>query len=532
MNGRRGSVCLVLHTHLPFIYHPEHASFLEESWLFEAITESYLPLLFVLRDLEQGGIPCRFAMSLTPPLATMLRLPVLQEKARRYLERRLELSILEVARRGTEGREGEAAAHYAGRHEQMLSLFDDLDGDLVAEFARHRAAGRIETLASGATHGFLPLFDRDASVRAQIRLGQQLHAELFGEPARGFWLPECAFRPGMEPILSGEGVQWVILDGHGVRDAKPRPYPSTFRPVQIGEGLFAFGRDGECSEQVWSSQVGYPGDPEYRELYRDLGYDADYHYIRPFLEGDGVRRNVGLKYHRITGRDLELHEKQAWSPGAARERARAHAENFLFNREAQIDHQCHRLGEEAVICAPFDTELFGHWWYEGPWFLEELFRQAHAGSKNQHFAFRSPSDVLDRVGSRPRVQAHASTWGRKGFNEVWLSDKNQWFWPYLHEMEARLEDWATRVSEPTAPERRLLDQMARELLLAQSSDWHFIVTMETSSWYAERRFRDHVHRFFALEDALQAGSFDEADLARVEDQDRIFPDLDFRIWGV
>ncbi len=524
-----GQVMLVLHSHLPFVHHPDFRDFLEEDWLFEAVMETYLPLLFVLRDLERDGIPCRLGVGLTPPLMSMLRLKDLQEKARRYLEKRRQLAEEEVRRREESDDGLEAAQHYDKRLNQMLDLWDGLDGDILREFRRHRDEGRIETLASAATHGFLPLFLKPSSVRAQITLGMDLHEEVFGEQAKGFWLPECAYRPGLDALLVEAGVEWVVLDGHGVTQAKPPPPCGTARPIRTPAGLVAFGRDRSCSEEVWSNQVGYPGDPQYRELYRDLGFDGDYTHIRPYLKSDGVRRNLGLKFHRITGPDVPLDEKAPWSPAAARARTRIHARDFLEKRKTQIRDLKEGIGEVPAILAPFDTELFGHWWYEGPWFIEELFRQACDFSSDLRLV--SPGDVLRAPGSRPEARPHASSWGRGGFYEVWLNDRNQWFWPYLHEMEERMESHASSVEDPDTRTRAILDQMARELLLAQSSDWLFIVTMETSTWYAEKRFRDHVHRFFALEDGLRGSPPDAEEEARWRHQDVLFPSVDFRLWS-
>lgn len=531
MSVRDGHCCLVLHTHLPYVHHPDYDDFLEEDWLFEALTETYLPLLFVLEDLARDGVPVRLAMTVTPPLAHMLRAPTLMRKFEAYLDKRTELAALEVAANHDDERRHDTARHYADRLGQMRETHERWDGDVLAALAHHADRGDLELVACAATHGFLPLLATEEAVRAQVRLGCDYHERTFGARPRGFWLPECAYRPGLETLLLDEGIEYTVLDSHGITSATPAPPAGTFRPITLPGGVAAFGRDRECSQQVWSSEVGYPGDPDYRELYKDLGFEADYRYIRPFLKPDGVRRNVGLKFHRITG-DVPLHEKELYDPRAATERARLHAGNFLFNRSEQIKHRREESGEAPVVMAPFDTELFGHWWYEGPHFLEAVFRRAHEVGDDLPFAFATPGEVLDAGGSRPKARAHACTWGRGGFYDVWLNDRNQWFWPHLHEMEERMTRRADEHVDTRDPlTERVLDQMGRELLLAESSDWLFILTMETSTWYAERRFRDHVHRFFALDDALAARDVDLEEFGRIEVHDAVFADLDFRVWG-
>ena len=310
MTSKQGTVCIVLHTHLPYVHHPDFDDFLEEDWLFEAITETYLPLLFIMNDLWTDKVPFRLTFSITPPLIHMLRSKLLMEKFEKFLEKRTELARLEVKRQAGDRLRLESAKHYLNRFEQMKSFYLACDRDLTAAFRRFSELGCIDIIASAATHGFLPLFQTESSVKAQIALGVSLHEETFGVAPKGFWLPECAFRPGLDKILVDNGIEYIVVDTHGITHALPTPTAGSFRPIRTNAGLAAFGRDAECSEQVWSSVVGYPGDQDYRELYRDIGYDADYRYIRPFLKQDGVRRNIGLKYHRITG-DVPLHEKGA-----------------------------------------------------------------------------------------------------------------------------------------------------------------------------------------------------------------------------
>ncbi len=524
-----GQVLLILHTHLPYVHHPHYDDFLEEDWLFEAMTETYLPLLFVLRDLERDGVPFKLSFSLTPPLLHMLRTPQLMLKFRRFIERRLELAESELKRQTADPLRQAAARHYRDRFNQMLEFFEERHGDVVSGFVDLHASGQVEILASAATHGFLPLLLTEEAIRAQIGLGLRLHEETFGKPARGFWLPECAYRPGLDRILKSMGIEWIVLDGPGIETATPTPPDGTFSPITLPSGVVAFGRDPECSQQIWSSIVGYPGDPAYRELYRDIGYDADYRYIRPWLKSDGVRRNIGMKYHRITG-DVPLHEKELWDVTEARARATTHAGNFLFNRSEQIKFQGARQDGRVIVTAPFDTELFGHWWYEGPWFLEEVFRQAAGVGADLPFTFALPREMLDEGIRGPRGFATACSWGQDGFFHVWLNDRNQWVWPHLHEMEERLIRRLRGEKAGNPLGRRILGQMARELLLAQSSDWPFIISMDTATYYAEQRLRDHIHRFFLLEEALDGGPLDVEELDRIEEQDAIFPRIDLDLF--
>jgi 1,4-alpha-glucan branching enzyme len=521
-----GSVCIVLHGHLPYVHHPSHADFLEEDWLFEAVIDCYLPLLFILDDLARDRVPCRFALNLSPPLLEMLRAPILREKTSQFLARRVELAQSETRRLRHNPVELKAARHYAARFQQMAEFHESHGGDLVEAFRRHQDGGRLEILASAATHAVMPLVVTPEARRFQIAVGVALYREVFGKAPAGFWLPECAYTPGLEHALADAGIGWVILESHGVLAASPRPWSGLHRPVRLPGGVAAFGRDRDSGRQVWSSSTGYPGDPDYRELYRDVGFDAPYDYIHPHLHADGIRRNVGIKYHRVTGK-VGLDEKQLWNPAAAKARASEHARHFLDSRATQVEALLASGAHAPCVVAPYDCELFGHWWYEGPWFLEALFREAHA--RDLPFSFLTPSEALDGGGPVPEAYVSLSTWGRNGFLEMWLNDETAWMLRHQNELERRMAEHARRPAPKSRRSARILDQMARELLLAQSSDWAFILTQKTAAHYAEMRLRSHVDRFFRLEAMLEGASDDDEHLLEtLEEEDALFPGLDHR----
>jgi 1,4-alpha-glucan branching enzyme len=396
----------------------------------------------------------------------------------------------------------------------------------VQAFRRHQDQGRLEILASAATHAVLPLVATPEARRLQIGVGVALYREVFGRPPSGFWLPECAYAPGIDHALADAGISWVVLESHGVLAASPRPWSGLHRPIRLPAGVAAFGRDRESGRQVWSSTSGYPGDPAYRELYRDLGFDAPYEHIHPFLHDDGIRRNVGIKYHRVTGK-VELHEKATYDVPAAKARAAEHARHFVDSRVTQVEGLLRAGSVAPCILAPYDCELFGHWWYEGPWFLEALFRSAHA--RPLPFRLATPSEVLADAGAVPEAHPSLSTWGRNGFLDMWLDRDTAWILRHQHELERRMLEHARKPGPRSAQASRILAQMTRELLLAQSSDWAFIVTNKTAAHYAEMRFRAHVDRFLRLEALLEGAADDDPDFRDLLDaEDSLFPGLDPR----
>ncbi|MFS8614232.1 MAG: 1,4-alpha-glucan branching protein domain-containing protein [Limnochorda sp.] len=521
-----GWVAMVLHAHLPFVRHPEHPDALEEAWLYEAMAECYIPLLDRLERLAEEGVPYHLSFTLTPTLAAMLRDPLLQERFRRHVALMQDLGRRELHRTRHHPELHRLARFHADHWDRVALLYHDrYRGDLITPLARLQEAGRVEILASAATHGYLPLMDVvPQAVEAQIAVGVHAYRELFGRQPRGFWLPECGFHPGHDQILRRHGVEYTIVDAHGLLFGQPRPPHAVYQPVVTGAGLAVFGRDWESSKQVWSATEGYPGDPAYRDFYRDIGWDLDWEYIKPYLRA-GIRGNTGFKYHRITG---PTPHKELYDPDAARERARVHAGNFVFNRAKQVEYLAGGMDDPPVVLAPYDAELFGHWWFEGPDFLEDVLRFMAA---NPSVRTTTPGRHLDRLTQLALVEPTLSSWGYKGYNEVWLEGSNDWIYRHLHKAAERMVELARRFPEAQGLQRRALNQAARELLLAQASDWAFIMKTGTMVEYARRRTVEHLERFHTLYHDLLRGTIDGYRLGLLEERDNLFPFLDYRVYA-
>ena len=524
-----GYLSLVLHAHLPFVRHPEYPDFLEEDWLYEAISETYIPLLITFGALRKEGVRFRVTMSMTPPLCEMLSDPLLQSRYAAHLDKLCELSELEVERTKAQAPDFHSAAKmYLGHFRECREIFQAWDRNIVRAFRELQDAGYLEIITCCATHGFLPLMSNDEVKRAQLQLARNNYIKHFGRPPRGIWLAECAFTPGDDRLLREAGIEFFIADAHAILYGTPRPRHGIYAPVTTSEGVSVFGRDTETSEQVWSSEIGYPGDPLYREFYRDLGYDAqDYDYIKPFLHSDGVRRNIGIKYFRITGK-VPLHLKEPYVPEWARDRAADHATNFMINRQAQARYLHEQQGRPPVVVAPYDAELFGHWWFEGPLFIYYLCKKLHYDQ--DEIEMISPIDYLQMFPQNQNQTPSASSWGAEGYNRVWINRQTDWM--YLHQQiaETRMVELASRFPNADGLLNRALKQAARELLLAQSSDWAFIITTGTMVQYAVKRFKDHIHRFTRLYDMINAGDINEAWLTEVESRDTIFQEIDYRVY--
>ncbi len=523
----RGSLALILHAHLPFVRHPEHVEFLEEDWLFEAITESYIPLLLMMQRLVSEGVPFKLTMSFTPTLCAMLQDPLLQTRYVRYLERTIDLSRREIDRHRNHQQLHALAHFYCEIFMECRRRFvEEWKCDLLAVFRELRDTGSLELIASAATHGLLPLLQQSIeAARAQILIGRDAFREIFGSEPAGFWLPECAYAPGLEQIFQEANLRWFVLDAHGLIFGDPPPHCAIYAPCYTTAGPAAFGRDRESSRQVWSAEEGYPGDPFYREFYRDIGFDLPADYLWPNSGGHTMPRFTGLKYHRITGRDAE---KELYERRAAEKITDAHATDFLQRRCEQIN-EVRALTLDPIIIASFDAELFGHWWFEGPRFLELFIRKA--AYDQQDFELTTPSEYLMRHPAQQVITAAASSWGDKGYFEVWLEQSNSWIYPHLHAAARRMIEVARVHAHDTTPSlERVLKQLARELLLAQSSDWAFLMKTGTAREYAAKRVTDHILRFNRLYDQLTAGTVDENFLSDCEARDNLFPNVNWRYY--
>jgi 1,4-alpha-glucan branching enzyme len=537
-----GYLALILHAHLPFVRHPEHEHFLEEEWFFEAVTETYIPLLRLMQRLVEDSVPFKLTVSLTPTLCAMLQDQLLQERYVRHLHLLIDLSAREQKRNRKDPQLRELADFYLKMFEDTRAFFvDESKCDLLAVFRKMREAGALEIIASAATHGLLPIVQQQSpqAARAQTLIGRDVYVDLFGAEPSGFWLPECAYVPGLDPILQDANIRWFVLDSHGLLFSKPRPCRSIYAPCYTPAGPAAFARDGDSSRQIWSAHEGYPGHPAYRDFYRDVGFDLPMELLGPMARG--TRKFSGVKYYRITGsRD----QKQLYDRAAAENAATKHATHFLEQRRQQI-RVISELGFDPIVVAPFDAELFGHWWFEGPRFLEQFIRQA---ANHHDLSLTTPSEYLAAHPTQQIVEPSASTWGENGHLAVWLDPSNAWIYPHLHVAAQKMIELAKRASAVVGQPLRLpgqgsageapaiqfsdrvLKQLTRELLLAQSSDWAFLMKAGTAREYATKRTTDHLACFNRLHDEFVANELDEEFLRDCEWRDNLFPNVNWRYY--
>lgn len=519
-----GKLVFALHAHLPWVRHPGHEDPLQERWLFDAITETYLPLIDRLFRLRDEGIPVRITLSLSPTLLGMLADPLLQARYVRHLDRLVLFTDSEVHRLRHEPAWQPLAIRYREAFRRARrSFLDRHHGHLIAALRDLAESGVVELAASAASHALLPLHTQTPeSIRAQIQIGVEEFHRHFGWAPSGFWLPECGFSPDLDAPLAEAQVKWTFLEGHGIALAQPSPVLGLRAPIVTPKGVAVFGRDRGLARVAWSTRDGYPGDPDYRDFDTDVAFELSDDALRHVLPIGSERVATGVKYYRITAAS---EEKAPYDPARADAKVRVHGADFVSRCREWLaaEHPGDRPGS---LVAAYDAELFGHWWHEGLEWLEQVVRAVADDPRGLELA--TPGDLLEAHPVLQVAQPAASTWGDGGYHGPWLSGENDWLCRPLRAAAERMVELARHHPAASGSTLRALNQAARELLLAQASDWPLMMSRGTSADYAIGRARRHLGDFAAIGDAIEAGRIDIDRLSEIEGRDNVFPAIDYR----
>lgn len=526
----KGYLCLVLHTHLPFVRHPEFEDSLEERWLFEAITETYIPLLKVFYGLKEDNIDFKLTMSFSPTLTAMLSDYLLQERYLKHISKLIELAEKEVDRTKGDKSLNNLSLMYLEHFQECKYFYEDVcKRDLISQYSKLQESGNIEIITCSATHCFSPVFEEyPNAIKAQLKVGCESYQKYFKTKTKGIWNGECGYFPGLDNYLAEEGINYFFLDTHGILNAKDRPFYGIYAPIYCKSGVAAFGRDPDSSRSVWSCDEGYPGDQNYRDFYRDIGFDLDFEYIKPYIHSTGSRIMTGIKYNKISNKTDE--KKGIYNRRLALGKALTHANDFIDKRIIQIKKLNDMMDRPPLLIAPYDTELFGHWWYEGPQWLDYLFRLLN--KERNMIELITPSLYLKQYSENQVTTPSFSSWGLDGYSKVWLDESNNWMYKYLHRTIEQMTELANDYKDASGITKLALNQCAREILLAQASDWPFIMNTNTVVEYARNRIETHISRFNQLYQMVKENNIDKEIFRKISSEDNIFPDIDYRIYCI
>lgn len=545
-----GSFVLMLHSHLP--YYRKHGMWPSgEENLYECMAETYLPLLNVLNELKEEGIRAKVTIGFTPILMEQLADPHLQEGFVRYLQARLSAAKADTQRYPDPQVEHSQhlaylADWYVRYYENLLNDFENrYHRNLLAGYRALQDAGCIEITTSGATHGFSPLLATDEAVNTQVKVGVETYKRHFGREPQGFWLPECAYRPeekeslpsghtnirpSTDAFLYENNLKYFFTEYHAIEGgvssgarrvigiygniqyiplpARPATGLTTYEAYWMRNYPVAvLGRNDRASFQVWSAAHGYPGDGLYREFHR---------------KDD----KSGLHYWRLTSKECDLGQKMLYDPVLAERQTETNSDHFSHLVYHLLNDYHQATGRHGVVMVAFDTELFGHWWFEGVTWLKHVIRKIH---QSEGVDFVTASEYLEAHPPESAIELPESTWGQGGHYWVWQNHQTEWMWPQIHSAEYKMQELARVYAHEADPIKiRVLNQALRELLLLESSDWPFLVTTFQAKDYAVERFNQHKDRFWALVTMLETNTIDEGRLSHFEEVDNPFADLDFR----
>jgi 1,4-alpha-glucan branching enzyme len=531
----------MLHSHLPFYRKAGMWPFGEES-VYECMAETYIPLLNAVDDLLIEGVKSHLTIGLTPILCEQLADEHLKQGFETFLNQRIMAAEKDEAKYANLGTSPNPEFHHLARF--YLNWFRTIERDfkvrwnrdLIGGFKRLQDAGAIEITTSAATHCFSPLLDNDNSILAQYKTGVANYVKHFGRPPKGFWLPECAYRPaqngraGIEKWLYEAGVKYFFTESfviQGSKTAESRKMIGPYGAIQhiptkgvTETGLDTFeafwlkeypvavmGRHEEAGYQVWSADHGYPGDGNYREFHK---------------KDD----SSGLHFWRLTSKNTDLGDKELYNPETAANRLKENADHYVgFVQQCLTDHLT-ATGKPGMIMVSFDTELFGHWWFEGVTWLKEVIRKLKTYTA---VSMETASEYLEKTQPEKSIELPESSWGSGGHYQVWHNEDTEYMWPIIHGAEAKtldvLHSYADK--EVNALTKRALNQLVREKVLLESSDWPFLVTTGQAHEYAKERFESHVERFNALHEMLTANQVDEDKLTAIEEIDNCFSEIDY-----
>ncbi len=553
-----GAFTFVLHSHFPYARLAGRWPHGEE-WIHEASAETYVPLLKALYDLREDGVRYKLTVGITPVLAEQLADPDIKDHFDQYLQDKIEAARGDIPRFEREGNPHlrYLAEFYLHWYEDIKRTFDERFGrDLIGAFKTLQDEGYVEVITSAATHGYLPLLSRDSSIYGQIRAGIECYRRHFGREPSGIWLPECAYRPayitddgtirpGLERFLNELGLKVFFAETHTVEGGQPvgvaagetiGPYgeirrrylipiqesmPSrattTFKPYYVSDttagpdaeehsGVAVIGRNNRTGMQVWSADWGYPGDYDYREFHKK----------------DGIS---GLQYWRVSGAKVDLGFKDYYHPDWAQFKVGEHARHFAWLVGDELGRYREETGEFGLISANYDTELFGHWWFEGVDWIREVLRLLAA---DERIELTTASEFIEKHPPTEVIHLPEGSWGVGGTHWTWDNHETHWMWAPIHEAEVRMERLVEMYPDADGDALKMLNQAARELLLLQSSDWPFLVTTGQAREYAIQRFSQHTERFNRLADMLEHGVSDAGLAERYWELDKVFPDIDYR----
>jgi len=519
----RYAISFVLEAHLPFVreFHKEDdlSQAGEESRFFEYVSETLLPLLDVLHRLEADHIQFRLALAISPVLIHMLTDDHLQKKYLFYIDKQIEFGRQELERTANNDELNKLAQRcYNTIVDRRIAYTERYEKNLLKAFDFFRRKGKLEILASCATHAFLPFISQNSeSLQAQMEIPISGYRRYFAGVPQGFWLPELGWSSALEPYLKAYNFSYAIVDSHGLLFGNPQPGKGTFYPVKTPNGTYILARDLYAAREMEKTA----GEEIYRNNDRDAGYELPPETVSAFLSAEGERHRTGYKYWSRSGGN--------YNPQTAVGKAAEYAKTFLHNTTARLEEASKHMEEPPLSVYANNAGFFGNLWHEGFQFIETLFRTAH---EYKDLKFICPSEYIFKQNSSniQIVSPEFSSSGINGYAETWLDVSNDWIYRHLTRSMERMTELAERFPDDTGLKERALNQAAREILLAQSSDWPALLFKQDSTEYAANQAESSLRNFTTIYEALGSNYISTEWLTTLERKHNIFPNINYRVF--
>ncbi|TXT61451.1 MAG: 1,4-alpha-glucan branching enzyme [Promethearchaeota archaeon] len=504
---------LLLHGHMPWCKKSGTWP-AGEQWYTEAALETYIPMLNILRELKEDDIKTAITINITPILAELMGDEYMKQRFSEYVEDLIDRAKNDIQRYENHPKRKAIAQMHLKTFQKILdSYYHNYYRDLLGSFKWLQEEEMVEIITSCATHGFLPLFEYDSGIFSQIQLGVDTYKKYFHKDPKGFWLPECAYRPkqikngevreSIDYWLHNSGIDYFFVDSHGILTAEILEKSnniglSTNFGYNLERNISVFGRNKKTSRQVWDAQIGYPGDDYYMEFHKK---DSE----------------SGLRYWRITGKDVDKNNKDLYNSEIAKNKIKEHAQHFLNLLIQEASEFWQEFNKRGIIVSPYDFELYGHWWAEGIQWLKDIFTLIHENKEIEMITFSDYTSTNKEEFST--IKMKESTWGAGGHFQVWNDEEHRWIWPYINSSIKDFQDVLKKNHEPNDWETRVLRQIARELLLMEGSDWPFLLYTQQAKEYANKRFHHHHQRFNKL--LWAAKKFGDSSRIKLEELEKI-----------
>lgn len=500
--------------------------------LFESISDTYIPLLKMMENLERNNVSFKIALTLSPMLCTLLEDPVIQKQYNDWLDKKIEFGQKEIARTASNPKLLKLAKYWFEKNQGDKLAFESYGQRIIKKLSEYQKKGCIEILATCGTDMFLPFYNEMTEViNAQIEAGLYSYRSFFGEVPDGFWLPQMGYYPGIEKNIKNYGMNYTILDTRSFLFSEIEPKNGIFTPARFTNALGVFSCDPETEDEIYGEE-GFSRDAVFRNEARDVGYMLSQEELEPFVEKGTSRYSLGYKYwNKSAIEQEELGDandlENIYSPSDACDCCDKFARSYVEKKKEILEKAASCIDKDASLVVAVDLNKLRKNWVEGIQWIEKVLKYAEESDLETVL----PKTLVGNPFELQRIKPYYGASSGTGYGEDLLSSKNNWMMKYVRKAGERMVDLAERFPAETGLKARLLNLGAKELMLAQSCGWAKMIDSDEFPEYAESRFKQSINDFTAVFDALGSNTVSTEWLTNLENKHQFFPWMNYRIFS-